>query len=263
MRKRALPRRAWRVLLAAGFVVGSARGVQGQQPALAASSAADSTTRAVVAGLITDAAGAPVGDAEVVLVDESRGMRTAANGLFQINRVPPGVILLDVRRLGFKEELVNLEVRPADTLRVHITLAMLATPLAPVIVEATRRLPSMAMQELEDRRRRGVGSQMTRSQIDSASNAFYLTDLLRRMRGIQLVPTRNGHFGVQAARGSCAPAVYLDGIVMPGGEDFLETLLASQIQALEVYIGSSEIPPKYLTMSNGCGVILVWTRHGR
>lgn len=270
MRLRLRPRRDLVSLsLAVVALIAGARILPAQQQAPAPR---DTSVRAVVAGLVTDSAGTPVPDAEVILVDESRGMHTTENGLFQINRVPSGIVLIDVRRLGFKEQLVNLEVRPADTLRIHITLDMLATPLAPVIVEATRRRNAYYMPALEERRRMGIGSQMTREQIDSIPTAFTLVDLLRRLRGIELVPVSNGHYSIQTTRGSgqlnstgraCTPLLYLDGVQMPDALNMVETLLASQVQAVESYIGPSEIPPEYLNMGNECGVVLIWTRHGK
>ena len=60
---------------------------------------------------------------------------------------------------------------------------------------------------------------------------------------------------------ACPPTMYLHGLPYGGTMD---DFIADDIEAVEVYVGISEVPPEYDSNDRGiCGVIVVWTRDPR
>ncbi|MDP9347783.1 MAG: Plug domain-containing protein, partial [Gemmatimonadota bacterium] len=65
-------------------------------------------------------------------------------------------------------------------------------------------------------------------------------------------------------RGSCAPRVYLDGIrAFHDGNMIIDNLVSPMdLEGIEVYRSSAEVPVQYGGMDAGCGAILIWSRRG-
>jgi hypothetical protein len=65
------------------------------------------------------------------------------------------------------------------------------------------------------------------------------------------------------SQGICAPAVFLDGILMEGAAQAggLDRIVQpSEIQGMEIYTGITRVPLQYSTPGSRCGVIVLWTR---
>ena len=223
-----------------------------------------------IAGIVTDSSGNPLDGAEVVLLEQQRGVRTAANGLFRLERVPVGHNVVYVRRLAFREVTAFVTVSAGDTADVAVELEMIAHPLAPVIVAASRRLAvSGRMADFERRRRMGIGKFLDRKQIEDI-NSLYMSDVLRRVPGLRLMLNDKGKWVVRMARAvglnnsTCQPQFYLDGMLYPVVDVLgIDAIFATDLEAVEVFRGPSEVPPQYGGANAACGVILVWTRVGQ
>ncbi|HET7228873.1 MAG TPA: TonB-dependent receptor [Longimicrobium sp.] len=68
----------------------------------------------------------------------------------------------------------------------------------------------------------------------------------------------------EASSNYCYMDVYIDGTRVQSanpeaGQD-LDSFALGQVEAVEVYGGSSEIPAEYRGLSSGCGVVLIWTK---
>jgi len=87
-----------------------------------------------------------------------------------------------------------------------------------------------------------------------------LTDLLRTIPGIHVVPTVWG--GVDAVMGSghCRPDLVIDGSRQINDPTFpLNTLVwANELRAVEVYTNPLRVPAEFQSVSE-CGAIVVWT----
>ena len=60
---------------------------------------------------------------------------------------------------------------------------------------------------------------------------------------------------------TCVPTMFVHGMPYSG---MLDDFVADDIEALEVYVGISEIPPELDKNGKGiCGAIVVWTRDPR
>jgi hypothetical protein len=149
-----------------------------------------------------------------------------------------------------------------------------------------------AMRDFERRRRRGNGSFLTRAQIDK-SNASRLTDLLRRMPSVTVLPSDNGSIMVEL-RGSkrvtfngttiladtgsstsrlpgppqgttsvsvdnCPAAFLLDGLAIDGGSSVDLEMRPGMLEGIEVYT-PAQVPIEYASRFSECGVVMIWTR---
>ena len=67
---------------------------------------------------------------------------------------------------------------------------------------------------------------------------------------------------------ACYLDVYLDGAIIYNSSARrmplfnLNSMVASEVDAIEVYTGPSQTPSQYNQTSGGCGVMLIWTRSG-
>src|SRR6185369_11770038 len=62
--------------------------------------------------------------------------------------------------------------------------------------------------------------------------------------------------------GRCRSTILLDGLeVHPEDFNSLDSMIPTdQIEGIEIYRGSTEIPIEYQTRA-GCGLVMIWTRH--
>ncbi|HEX6066744.1 MAG TPA: hypothetical protein VFZ04_21060, partial [Longimicrobiales bacterium] len=64
----------------------------------------------------------------------------------------------------------------------------------------------------------------------------------------------------------CFPRIYLDGVLARPSSTSAPTLTLDEIakpeeiEAIEIYRSSSQIPPEFSGADSSCGVVVVWTR---
>jgi len=172
-------------------------------------------------------------------------------------------ITLSVRRLGYLPLITSLIARGRawDTVVVELNASRQSLGPVTVTVSATRR--ALGLREFEERRAMGLGLFVPRDQIASR-NTSRPSDVLRGMRGVNLVRLRSGGYGVRftlytAARAGCAPDIWIDGQLARGRE--IDDLASDDVEAIELYQSWSTVP---LQFSQGsvvpCGTIVIWTR---
>lgn len=141
-------------------------------------------------------------------------------------------------------------------------------------VEVTVRAEPRAVARLErsgfhDRYGTGLGRQFDRRDIEG-TRASQPTDVLRRLPGIRLIPSRSGDYipinkrGGGLSEANCPLAIFLDGVRWQGDVDDVPI---EWIEGLEVYLSPAEVPAQYsgtaVSMPGSpasCGVVLIWTR---
>jgi Carboxypeptidase regulatory-like domain len=209
-------------------------------------------------GIVTDTSGSPLSRAEVWLIAVST-LRTISNdsGRFELPGLPPGSITLGVRRLGYESATFSATLKPGKTHRATFPLTPSVQSLAEVKVQDTA---STWLSVFDQHRSMHRGSFLTRSDFER-DNLRIATDILRRVPGVQIVPTRTGTM-VQMTRGAgarrCIPQLYVHETPYSGNFD---DFTPDDIEALEVYVGISEIPPDLVTMGRPiCAAIVIWTR---
>jgi hypothetical protein len=92
---------------------------------------------AALAGKVVDSAGAPVPGALVALTDLRREVATDAGGAFRFDSVPLGRWIVQVRKIGYKQQTLTAEVDPSlPPLEVRLIASVQA--LVPIVTSASR-----------------------------------------------------------------------------------------------------------------------------
>lgn len=248
----------WMLLVAAATSTALARA---QQPDSARHDAVPPIP-AVLIGHVADSAGAGLAGAEITLVRSDRvTIITGDSGEFRFTGLPAGTNVFNVRRIGFQSASFTAVLKPGKTHRATFTLTVSAQPLPTVAVSDTAT-HSHWLDQFRRRQSASRGVFIDRKEIER-KNARTGTDIVRTVPGIRLVALR-GAAGNQVVmtRGAgarqCIPSMYVHGMPYSG---MLDDFTADDIEALEIYVGVSEIPPEFDKTGRGiCGVIVVWTR---
>lgn len=217
---------------------------------------------AVLIGHVVDSTGAGLAGAEITLVKSDKfRIISGDSGVFRIAGLPAGTDVFNVRRIGYESASFTAVLKPGRTHRATLTLTASAQPL-PAVAVADTATQTHWLDEFDRRRSGNRGTFITREQIVH-SGARSGTDILRTVPGVRIVPMRRG-MGNQVVmnRGSgartCIPSMFVHGLPYSGT---LDDFNADDIEALEVYVGVSEIPPEFDKIGRGvCGAIVIWTR---
>lgn len=239
----------------------AAHAARAQQPDTARRDSVPST----LIGRVTDSAGVGLVGAEITLF-HSEAVRTITgdSGQFRLAGLIPGTSVFNVRRLGFEPASFTAVLRSGRTHRATMVLTASPHPLATVAVSDTAST-SHWLDAFDRRKTNSRGTFFTREDI-VRKGARMGTDIVRSVPGVRLAPIRGGG-GNQvimnrgAGARTCIPSMYVHGMPYSG---MLDDFNADDIEALEVYVGVSEIPPEFDKNGKGiCGVIVVWTRDPR
>ena len=217
-----------------------------------------------ILGKVTAENGIALAGASVEVEGTKLRTLTDDQGAFRVTGLPPGQASLQVKRLGFRPDSVSVQV-PADGFaELNIRLPVAAENLTPVMVRARRLNYTGRLAGYYERlERRNSGIFITRQQIDE-DHPRTLSQLLQRVPGVTMVRLRAGATGVRLRDRTCAPLIWLDGNALPAGEIDLDSFHPTSLQGIELYLGSTSAPLKYMLgrdMSN-CGTILLWSRGG-
>lgn len=213
---------------------------------------------AKVIGRVTDTSGVPLPRAEVWLVSASQ-LRAVADdsGRFELAGLPSGPVTFGVRRLGFESATFSAVLKPGKTHRATFPLTPSAQSLTEVKVQDTA---SSWLAQFDAHRSSNRGTFITRKDFEK-DNLRIASDILRRVPGLQIVQTRTGS-AIRMNRGSgarrCTPQLYVHETPYSGNFDDFNP---DDIEALEVYVGVSEIPPELINLGRPiCAAIVIWTR---
>lgn len=230
---------------------------------LVASDAWSQASPATLRGVVRDADGTPVGNAEVRIVDLARATRTDTTGAFLIGQLPSRMHEVSIRRLGYQLQLLQVTLTGAGGDPIHVRLIAEPMLMPSVDIEATNPF----FKEFEARRSRGLGTFITRDQV-AVHNSSYPSDAFRSLPGVRVVRVGGG-MGIRIAAptglrrgtgaGECAPMIWVDGQKAPGME--IDDIRAGDVHGIEIYRGASTTPSQFVTAGVvQCGTIVVWTR---
>jgi TonB family protein len=217
--------------------------------------------RGSIAGTVLDPDGSPLAGAQLQVIGLLGRGSTGSDGTFLLAGIPTGPRMLRIRRLGFQPESVSVEVTPGGEARVDVRLEPIAQRMEAVVVEARERpVYRGRMARFWERRDRGVGTFFTAEDIDRR-NPMQVTDLLRMVPGVQLVP--QGYEQMIYFRGMrCAPLIWLDGAPASAGYLNPDNFAPNSLAGIEVYSGPAQVPAELMWVrgAGSCGVIALWTR---
>lgn len=250
--------------------------------------------------LVASPGGGPVPGALMVLADGlghtvDRG-ESDAEGRFELRAAAPGEFWVRAERAGYAAPAparvtlaagapleLRLEVAPAGGAPAART-AVRRTPAdtvpgdtAAVRLEGITVTAEAATHVLElngfyvRKRAAGGGGALLDAQAIAALRRGRVVDVITGLRGVSGYPVGAGSFTLPSARAyttrrfgvRCTLPVYLDGIIVPGGE--LDRLKPDQLAGVEVYVGA-ETPIQFQprqTFGRTCGAVVVWTKAGQ
>lgn len=235
-----------------------------------ASASADAQQRNL-RGIITDSAGYPLPNVEIRIMELGRMSRSDVQGKFAIDRITDRIVDVTFRRLGYEIRMVRVSLinGEGDSLRVVMRAEPLKLPEVE-IEEKEERHPFFS--EYEKRRQRGIGTFITRQDIEKL-NTSYPSDAFRRLPGMRFVSIGSGmgvrfmsSIGMTGGRSrsgpggaECIPTIWMDGQAALGME--IDEIRAQDIHGIEVYRGAATVPPQFAKGGLAqCGAIVVWTR---
>lgn len=248
-----------------------------------------------ISGRVTtsDSTRLPVAGAEAVIPRLQRSVVTDSLGRFRLKDLPAGLHLVVIRAIGFRADTSTVEVQGDDVLSLDVRLQYSGVTKLPerVVTAPEERTPAKLV-EFVERRRLGTGHFIDRSQLAKAEGGIRQTgDLISLIPGVRVrrgsnkiwvatgrsvstgcafcaMPVSDLHpVDIAAgARPACFMDVYIDGAIVfdsrraRDGLFDINTVPPEHIAGIEVYTSSAQIPAKYNKTSNGCGVLLIWTR---
>jgi hypothetical protein len=224
-----------------------------------------------VSGTVTAANKMAVSQARVRVVGTALATATRVDGAFEVAQVPAGPQTIEITMIGYTRKVIAIVIKAGETLKLSFVLEPLALETVTVTADADFFL---GMGRFEERRARGSGRYFTREEINRM-HPRQVTDVLRRVPGMQIQfgdgSLSGGTQRAQAGRsvnGSgahpCVMIYYLNGSPFPlsGDASINQYVATDDLAAVEVYTGSSQIPPEFNSSQYGsrCGVVAIWTR---
>lgn len=214
-------------------------------------------------GIVTGEDGAPVAQATVSIPELDRHTPTDGYGRFSFGMLPKGELEISVRRIGYQALTARIIVTAVGIDSVRLRLVARTPVLTPVEISERERRRRQGITDFHERRTRGLGSFITREEIE-ARGASHTSDVLRTRPGIRFVRA-GGRLGIRfvstsIVRRDCAPMIWVDGQRAPGME--IDDVLATDIEGIELYSGPSTTPMEFSqgSSTSTCGTIVVWTR---
>lgn len=216
-------------------------------------------------GQIKGPSGRPVAGARVMVWGTGLETTSSEAGEFTLGALPGGTHTLEVRAVGFAPAQRPVDIVQGTPGSTDVELAMLGITLDTVRVVAQQLYTSQREADLERRMRTGLGHYFDDNDIEER-HPFVVTDLLRTVPGVMVVPTAGSgetvlmRGGQGLGNGVCRPDVWFDGARVTIDQSFpLNSLVSpSDIRAIEVYAHAALVPPQFASFS-GCGVVVIWT----
>lgn len=188
---------------------------------------------------------------------------TDGAGRAEFSGLVPSLAQVAVEMIGYASRTEPVSLHPGRTTAVDVAMTIEAVPLRPI--EVVVRLPFLESAGVYRRIDQGIARRLvTRRMIEDRGSAR-ISDAFAHVAGlkVQREGVGTGLRAVLYARG-CPLAVWVDGIEwnpdIEGSVD-IDRISPEWVEVAEVYWGP-QTPLQY-TSRNGCGAVLVWTRHGR
>lgn len=237
-------------------------------PAQARAQAQDSTARAqgatsgITGTVVAAQTGEPLMGVQVVVRGTRRWGITNQEGAFRVAGLKPGPVVIEFRHPNRAPVTYDLTLEQDKVTELAVKIDTRTVALPEVVVEGKETRPAVKMQDFFSRKAAGHGGYfIDRKEIEERQPRV-LSDLMRRVPGLRV----DCDFGscqvtsfTEARRimGGCPIQYFLDGVPFSGDVD---ELTPDQVEGIEIYRGSSSIPPQFNTGTSMCGVIAVWSR---
>jgi hypothetical protein len=247
-------------------------------------------TGSLVGSVASDSLGHPIAGADIRL--PALGVTRAANyaGEFRFDGLPPGRVVVAIRSIGFRALQDTIIIVGGRVVQREYVLLKQVVALDSVRITAnSERHISPLLRGFEERKRAGFGHFIDEDVLRK-NDDHTLTDLLttripgvvvnRAGRSAYLASSRaitnsaSGQAFAKPQRSNgpkgCWVTIYLDGVLYfdpanivgdpPPLPPDLNSLDVSQYAGIEYYAGGASMPAEFSRTSNGCGLLLLWTR---
>jgi hypothetical protein len=160
---------------------------------------------------------------------------------------------------------VAVAVADGETVWLSIELEVTVVPVPELVVQIERADNVGKMAGFDHRKATGFGSFIMRDEIERAQPSR-LSQLFYAVPGVRVVPAPNNDIlgtRLVSARGggiNCYMELFLDGIRQPSEGFNIDLLPPEDIEAIEVYAGSSRTPAVFARRGSPCGAVVIWTR---
>jgi hypothetical protein len=210
----------------------------------------------------------PLSDVTILLRGTEIQAVSDSLGSFRLEGVPPGDHTLTLSYLNMVSDIaggVAVAVADGETVWLNIEVEITVVPVPELVVQIERADNVGKMAGFDHRRATAFGSFITRDDIERA-HPGRLTQLFYAVPGVRVVPAPNndilGTRLVSARAGgiNCYMELFLDGIRQPTEGFNIDLLPPEDVEAIEVYVGSSRTPAIFAFRGAPCGVVVIWTR---
>lgn len=222
---------------------------------------------ASVHGRVLGDSGRAIVEADVRMIDMGQTVMTNQRGEYAFKDLPPGSHRLYVRKVGFAEAEILIDVEMSEK-RVRDIVMTRITTLDSVAVIAKPMARDEARRLFEEHRRLGLGKFLSSEDLDKVAPSSKLSTLLIQWPGLK-VPTGNPLVtwpqttrGVKSLQGGCRVAVFLDGRRLdPNLDADLDHIApVGALGAVEWYSGTATVPPEYAQLNAHCGVLVLHSK---
>jgi hypothetical protein len=242
-----------------------------------------SANRITLSGVVSNAAGTPLNDAEVVAESNLRAL-TNIEGRFTLSGVAPGSDIT-VRRMGYQTRTFAVETEANVTgVTVKVTLALAAVNLGAILIQETTVDQGLWQRGFYRRELGGAGVFFSPERLDHTRSS--LGALMTEVPSVKLERSMGNLTAlVRAPDGIryCAMNVFLDGNYLPWATSVgLDNVIGKEdMLAIEVYNRAELVPlmikrlagaeqgPASATSQSGpaaggtftdCGAIVIWSK---
>lgn len=197
--------------------------------------------------------------------------RTDADGRTAARDLPRGSATVRLRRVGFQEGTVTLELADGAN-EVPVMLDPTSSPTLDTVRVRAARERNTRHSDFETRRARGLASASFSREDIEKRNPVSAWQMLSRVPSILIVDSMGAYYAKSTRERTldCWMRVAIDGRMLPDARFNLALLPSPQeIHGIEVFAGPSSIPLNLGSFGNNgtdgrtrtfCGVIAIWTR---
>lgn len=229
------------------------------------------TQAQTLTGIVTDSAGRPLREAEVLIGLGELRARADSAGRFSIRIPRGGRVEVIARLVGYRQFVDTVQVPDFGTQRYNIRLERLPPRLATVTITDRSLCETTSLSGFECRRNSGVGHFRDAGEL-RAMRPRHWADMLDGMPGLRREP-RRGPYGFDwrptAPPSRCVREIWNGQLPMdaPGAEFQPDELWTpNDVVAIEYYERYNEIPPQYQgyawppSEGQPCALIVYWLR---
>ena len=228
----------------------------------------------IVRGRLLEAGtGAPIAAGTIELIRNDTIIDEAISdtaGSFTLQGDVGGEDRIRAERIGFRSSLSQvLALASGARIDLEYRLSTEAIGLDPITVITASRSMTLERRGFFERESSTAGAFITREEL-GRPDVRVVTDVLRRVPGVQVVRMGVTTSDVVMRGGkvrNCLARIYLNGTVIrqggaqsPGDPVLDQFIKPGDIEGIEVYRSSLEIPAEFGGGDAPCGALVIWTR---